>query len=572
MNVHSPGPLRSAAGLWVVLVVPVASSLDGQSLDIWGFYGDVGHQTLLTDEVLFKRPLPAAWKPAIPLANYTQPHRPLYLDGYLAGATMGQDTTAGFGLERPALAFYAGHGKPESFSTPDLDENEVFVDGVRAGDLDLRYFWLHSCNVLAHGAEQANRDYGRPDLAALASGASSQNVFDRWRSAVGSGLRLVCGGSTNIGYVHAGEVWDYLLTRGTTVADAWVLGLQQPEQVPVCLAAGGPAPADSPLGDRTLLTEARPPEDTTRAETALPLHLQLPVACEVRLDGDQIKAICGGPSAPPPAATPQALVGRLPLLVPRLCPPPPNWSVGPPLPDGFVELSSPAGRSWKYHPGSAALILRKRNDFYEPLACGAQHTWSVDLEGLLRGVGVEPDQLGIRTAQLPTALEMRTETSADGGVTRSCTTRSLFLTFPVDKEIDATAYPVFGPTQLIEIQEQTSGTAVASLSALCRRDYKPTVMVDLITPADAILTVRRNFGGGLVPAAIYPDAKVIWRLGYEQAPERCAQAFLRPTYELRFQPTQAGWPTVVSRVDARDSPPPVSDRDCSEWGPFPPPA
>lgn len=71
----------------------------------------------------------------------------------------------------------------------------------------------------------------------------------------------------------------------------------------------------------------------------------------------------------------------------------------------------------------------------------------------------------------------------------------------------------------------------------------------------------------------YPIRSAQAILGYEEAPLRCLQKFLRPTYEIRFVPTAVAapnYPTVIVRRDARIN----SDEagwECKGWGDFPPP-
>ncbi len=208
-------------------------------------------------------------------------------------------------------------------------------------------------------------------------------------------------------------------------------------------------------------------------------------------------------------------------------------------------------------------------DRFESIECGSVSLWDVNLVSLFGGFGPGSERLGIEIDPPPTAREMRTESSPDRGLTRFCTSRSLFLSFPNQVKTPDGVFPMFGPTPLVEIQRDGSVLTVASLSTTPRR-FRPTdSSVSVINDDEAVDAARRQLR---LDAVDYPRAGARLTLGYEQAPERCAQIGLRPTYEVRLTPTALaaarGRPSIVVRVDARRAPPgipPTQEWRCAGW-------
>ncbi len=293
-------------GLFAVILL-ASAPVGAEDLLLNGFFGDPKFTTSVESALAIYAPgspLPPGWLPAVPVKTFEGNHRPLYLDSQLSSA--GDDLHETVGIEVPTLAFYMGHGSPGHFSTPDERNPEVLFDvelpTVRVGDGALRYFWLHSCNVLAHGGNSSG-DFAEPYLSPK---ERDENAFDRWQGSVAKGLRMVCAGSTRLGYAHAEEIWDYLLARETTVADAFILGLGHEQQVPACLAPGGPDPSTSALNDRTLERGA------PSVAPSPALHLQYPVPCDVTRAGTGFSVRCGEGTTAAPIPAPQTAVTSLP--------------------------------------------------------------------------------------------------------------------------------------------------------------------------------------------------------------------------------------------------------------------
>jgi hypothetical protein len=553
-----------------------------------GFYGNstfvsVARTLLLSGTQ--PSPLPASWATGIPVLGYGSSHQPLYVDQH----NHGLDYDPTYGLESSTLAFYAGHGKGiDGWYVPPRNA-VVPITQVHVGDLSLRYFWLYSCKVMAHGPRMVvgGRNYSAPQYFQ----PGDADVFARWTPAFASNMRMVCGGSTDLGHItKVGEIWSYLLEDETSVADAWILGLANPKEVPVCLARGGEKPAFSALSDRTLHTEG--------VAQGGWLHFQYPVNCTVERENiSPLHVVCnrqpaptggktspsGAPSEPPPVLRePPLPTEALTVTTTRRQAPAPI-DVGRPL--GFVGLVGPVNR--KYHSDSGAVVLikdRQHRDLYNRLgSCDEETTWTIQPSALLKeaGRGLElfsSDAAEQDAGQLLkdfsfTALEMRVESRQDGHSDRICTARSLFLLLHKKVDVAPESYPVFGPAVVLELQRQ--GDQEAKLASFSAPRGKPTVdkgvqPIPLKPAPDAINQAHEALQ---LNAEEYPIANARVTFGYEEAPLRCQQEFLRPTYEIRFFPAEAvqdNRPTVTVRRDARLNPPETS-WTCRGWGAFPAP-
>jgi hypothetical protein len=539
-------------------------------VSLHGFFGsrdDLGQVRELIPLPGATTPLPTCWNRNVPLETFGGQHRPLYLDPSLIRSGTGADDQCPKGLECSTLAFYTGHGTINSWNVPN---NQVLLSQVKAGDGLLRYFWLYSCNVLAHGP-QIHGDYPLPQRFRC----GDADVFQRWTPAFGPHLRMVCGGSTQLGFAHVGEVWNYLLEEEKPVSEAFVLGVAQPGQVPACLARGGSNPDSPALADRTLLPGG--------VENAGPkwLHFQYSVACKVVRSGSTLSVQCGEPPTPS-NWSPAPEIETLPRVT-TVALPPPVPPVAGRLPLGFVPL--PGGAS-KYHPDSGAVVLIKSDDQYTPLdPCDQVTTWTVNPPALLAQKGLKPGLLPFSSPNTDstrkfsdekiTALELRVESRQDRAPVedRKCWGRSLFVRFDSEVDIGTKRLPIFGPAIILEIS-RGENMELASFSAPQRelavlanqlsQDHR-------IKPSKAVIREARQ--ELRLDPETYPVRSAQAILGYEEAPLRCLQAFLRPTYEIRFVPTAAAapnYPTVIVRRDARINP---HDEGwtCQGWGDFPPP-
>ena len=530
-----------------------ATGANIQTVSLHGFFG--GSENLPTVMKLIPlavepSPLPPCWDRGVPLACFEGMHKPLYLDFDAWG---GEDNRAIYGLESSTLAFYVGHGDPLHWSVPREPLLSVPLSKVRGGDGLLRYFWLHSCNVMAHGPKDAQGDYSQP----YNWSAGNLDVFERsrWTRVFRPGLRMVCGGSTQIGFDEVGEIWENLLGKQKSVSDAFVLGVAHLKQVPVCLARGDESPASSALADRTLHSEG------FRYTVPGWLHLQMPVPCDVEPFGLALHVRC--PAAAASAEPIASKLKALPVVTTTALPPP-----SPPeerrLPLGFKRLTDDS----KYHPDSGAVVLIKGRDRYSPPdQCNQETTWVVNPKALLEENHLDPKLLpstspdvhGIQKSLKITALEMRVESRQDGAPIerRKCRVRSLFLRYDTEIKIGTESFPVFGPGIEFEVHRETP--RLASFSAP-NREFAFSAMLPMRIKLEEMAISEAHQELHLDPET-YPERAAKAVLGYEEAPLRCKQEFLRPTYEIRFAPAKPDYPTVIVRRDARDS----TDKSGPSW-------
>ena len=244
----------------------------------------------------------------------------------------GADDNALNGLEGSQLLFYAGHGTPGSFHA--LRNQDIDLGNFSLGDGEVRYLWMLSCQVFAHGPRAASgnhtyQDFVRPDkfdpAASLADPANHPNVFDRWtrdygggRSPLNPGLRLACGGSSHIGDIdHPTHlVWHYYTNLGLGPADSFLLGLYKPESfgIPLCMSRGGDTPENSSLYDARFVADRPPPN-----QPAVYIEYPVPGDGSNPLTAAAIEA--GLRLAPQPQGRTDEPTG-LPVLIVKEAPPP----------------------------------------------------------------------------------------------------------------------------------------------------------------------------------------------------------------------------------------------------------
>ncbi len=220
--------------------------------------------------------LPAGWlpRPHLHLDESIPDYSKFYLDHTVTNnAEQGVDDDPVEGLEGSQLLFYAGHGTPSSLHA--LPDKEIDLGNFSLGDGAVRYLWMMSCQVFAHGprgssANHTYQDFIRPGefdpQASLADPANHPNAFDRWtrdygggRSPLNPGLRLACGGSSHIGDIsHPTQlVWHYYTDLGLGPADSFLLGFYKPESfgIPLCMSRGGDTPESSGLYDARFVAD-----------------------------------------------------------------------------------------------------------------------------------------------------------------------------------------------------------------------------------------------------------------------------------------------------------------------------
>lgn len=563
------------------------------TLSLHGFYNgsflSVANR-LLRDPVTTTL-LPSTWLGSIPSLPNDESHRIWYIDKDLHG----KDNDPLYGIESSTLAFFAGDGNDiYGWYVPNPQEVDwVPIKAVRVGDKDLRYLWLYSCRVLAHGPKggSGRPNYSTPQSYQSSLGQNQADVFISWTPAFGPNMRMVCGGSTNLGHRGVEDIWSYLLATGTSVPDAWILGLANPKEVPACLARGdNKDPASSALKDRTLLA------DEAEEKQEKWLHFQYSVECDVTLDQDHETLRVGCPKSTR-ATLGQPAYQKLNSSISTLAPLVKSSPLQTPsvtsreLPLGFVEVEIEGSKNWKYHPKSGSVVLVKSRDFidrYIPLKeCDSPNPWTIRPKRILAQTGVnlkiiatdpaEPNNAPHLSDFSFSAYEMRVESRKDFDPrSRRCTARSLFLFLhklsPVQFAGQQTPPPIFGPAVTFELQRQAEEEPVLASFSAPRQSL--SVALAEAEPIDEDAAKQRAYDAlGLNPQE-YPLKNAQATFGYEQAPLHCHQTYLRPTFEIQFPPAEAvkdNRPTVTVRVDARTNPPEQS-WECSGWGDFPPPA
>ena len=179
-------------------------------------------------------------------------------------------------MDQHTIGFYVGHGDPAGFSleagsgiTVPLSISNLPAlgqcDNVSQGQL--RYLILSSCQTLAHGPNSNLNGslYSRPGEWQYDSAGDTpdmRSIYARWGPALGNGLRMVCGASTDLTANKALGIWGLYGLPNKSVADAIVGSLSGQNDVAICLAKGGSDFADSPLmQDMNFKTESNDDDD-----------------------------------------------------------------------------------------------------------------------------------------------------------------------------------------------------------------------------------------------------------------------------------------------------------------------
>lgn len=200
-----------------------------------------------------------------------------------AGRTSGFGQTswpAGTGfaedMNQHTIGFYTGHGSPTTFDvlasvgvTTAITITSLSPLGqCDAGAQDqLRYLMFASCNTFAHGPKDCSdpkaQDYACPGewlYDPAGDNEAMRSIYTRWGPALGSGLRIACGMSTDAPPENATGLWSEYGFR--SVADAVAASLSLQNDVAMCIARGGRDFADSPLmQDSSFITESNPFDD-----------------------------------------------------------------------------------------------------------------------------------------------------------------------------------------------------------------------------------------------------------------------------------------------------------------------
>jgi hypothetical protein len=303
-----------------------------------------------------------------------QSKAPFYLDPKVTAGTAARDDDPYQGIENSRVLVFVGHGHPDSIEVQGAGyrEENVPLRTISPGDKKVRYFWAHSCNIMAHGPARSSTssalpgagvscDYPTPWLFGTnttdtncAARFPEQNVYSRWgstsvqqKSPLHPDLRIACGGSSRL---HTGTLlgpWHQFVTLRAGVVESFLFGAQALAlgQVPLCLARGPALPKDSPLTDNDFLTDANP----TKPGADSFLHIAYPRAepAQYSLLEEGLRAAgLVGPlalSTEPPALLPVLTVSE--MLLPTVLAPLGEQLTGPVnRPYGFRGISLPIGR------------------------------------------------------------------------------------------------------------------------------------------------------------------------------------------------------------------------------------
>ena len=185
------------------------------------------------------------------------------------------------GADSSPVIYFAGHGSPGHFFAEGRDTPPIPNECVRIGD-KARYYFQHSCNVLAHGKKSrlasaaSGNDYLQPwnFTGNIRTKPTDEfNVFRNLGKSFRRGVRLVCGASSLINEndgPSARRFWINLHRRGLDVADSWVLSHYEKLSAPVCISSmfGKQVLSHTPLFDRSFEDEPSYCDEDPRDRTA----------------------------------------------------------------------------------------------------------------------------------------------------------------------------------------------------------------------------------------------------------------------------------------------------------------
>ncbi|HEV8239670.1 MAG TPA: hypothetical protein VGS57_09895 [Thermoanaerobaculia bacterium] len=181
-------------------------------------------------------------------------------------AMVSRDDDPQYGVDTADVVFFLGHGAPGSWQLGNklaVSVNSVLLGPPRGRAL---YYWQCACRVFAHGPD-VNGNYISPsEFHGSADDDTSRmaNVLYRWRDALTPGLRMACGGSSEVtcavegsGETVGGRFWKNLRDRGYDLADSLLLAIRadRTKVVPLCLTRGSQDPTQSPLYDPDFVRE-----------------------------------------------------------------------------------------------------------------------------------------------------------------------------------------------------------------------------------------------------------------------------------------------------------------------------
>ena len=208
---------------------------------------------------------------------------------YYDEALGGDDRNSPNGIDTTMLFFYAGHGNPGAFSTLGTGGAQP---NIRVGNYTkdnpgiLRYLWMCSCEVWAHGPElpadcsstASTFNYSCPgDFDGSSDSESMRNVYERWEDSLGIDLRMACGSSTSAWcwQSETNRIWDNYNNKGFDVADSFIYGLyRNANNVPLCMTRGDLSLTSTPLYTDTVFTNQRNNADGTAPYTHIQYLLQ----------------------------------------------------------------------------------------------------------------------------------------------------------------------------------------------------------------------------------------------------------------------------------------------------------
>ena len=445
-------------------------------------------------------------------------------------------------IDNSEVVYYAGHGSYNYFRGARYEK--VCLEKVHLGDHRLRFLFMDSCNVLAHGPvdeDMGSQPWCKPENPE----DEKQNVFLRWlgkwQPPFGPDLELVCAGSTRLREAP-NELLRNIFNERLSMAEAFLMSHATADQIPLCLGRRKAFPKS--IRDVVAKDAAEPPEieDENRFEAIF--------ARQITEDTSDVPRSWGDCSAPLP---------ELPIFLVRSYRVP--WS--------FV----PEGGGWRRFSGELGVIRMHRRSGAVRLDLELEDSgWKQAGEGFWREL--LEDQVddwwlhqllfqrklpvvsngSVLMAQMRSGERLR-EVSLEavwpeedygrtGGwnheprVTYLLLRKHIELRNPFGRLI--AEVPVLGDGGEDWVRVVGDGGQISV--RLIRRRLIGAIASLAIPSEEAVALAREQHG--------LPDNKLLGcRRGYLEAPAHCRQTQLSLYYELAFE-RPAGMQPVVHRVRA----------------------
>lgn len=431
------------------------------------------------------------------------------------------DTDPYDGVDQGMLFFYAGHGSPDSWDTlGDRARHRYLKLGNGPVGGNLRYYWMCSCEVFAHGPKDCGggklhfgcpEEYdGRPDH------PEHRNVYERWGPSISPELRMSCGASTEA-WCHENQmnqIWYRYNIMGLDVADSFIQGLYvlNPAVVPLCITFGGEDVTDTPLYDE-IFTNLENASGTSH------LHIQY---------REEFASL--------PLADEMALPARAPLLILEAMPLPAafegrTWDEGP----QWQVAAAPGGLEARIHQSSGAIFMKgeRRPTAIEPTLSESEYLKMA--RSFIQEQGWTDSEF-----QLARGFRMMLDSATKTGQPGVSLQKNVNLIWRRRIAVDGISAPVLGAGGEILIQMNNDGT-VARAAKVGRRVAGVQREAPLKTFDDAFTEALEQIED--------LDAYVLegWEWGYKEEAGNVEQREMGIMFQFTFRPE--------SEQDKQDYPP-----------------